>query len=546
MTTGPMWAYARSGSTLRSAATAVLVVIVLAGCSSVSVPPPSSVHPPAVATLRPTASSALTPAAALPIPSPSLTATPDPTPAPVLVPLVPVTDFWSTERSISLAELAAAIVGSGEDPRPVVVPAVDLAGLAAALGVAAGPNVRALPPARIRAAIAKAPNTLGILRAEDVAPDVRALAVDGVTLFGEARVQDLAKWPLLVREVAGADPSTFDPAMTWTLAAGGDVMLDREVYRLAVLQGRGAGYPWDGGTASITARVCCGAPGREIVRGGRTGNLGAVRALLRGTDVTLVNLEGPAPDNHAYHPDGYVFTMDPTLLAGLDRAGIDVVSLANNHIRNAGAAGISQTIRRLDDLGIAHAGAGNDAAAARRPGWLTAAGLRIAVLAYNAVDPAANATASSAGASSLRLAAMRADIRAVRRDGADIVIVVPHWGREYTDAVTAGQRRVAAALVAAGADLVLGSHSHWAGPLELIDGRLVLYSLGDLVFDLQHDARTQQGLIAELTFVGRRLAQVDLHPTLVLAASQPNLLDPAGGGNALLQAMRVSSARLTQ
>jgi poly-gamma-glutamate synthesis protein (capsule biosynthesis protein) len=280
------------------------------------------------------------------------------------------------------------------------------------------------------------------------------------------------------------------------------------------------------------------------VVGRRTGNAGAVRALLRGADVTLVNLEGPAPDNHSYHPGGYVFTMDPELLAGLHRAGIDVVSLANNHIRNAGATGVTQTIRHLDDLGIAHAGAGHNAVAARRPAWLTAAGQRIAVLAYNGVDPGRNATRTTAGAAPLRLATMRADIRAARRAGADFVIVVPHWGREYTDVVTAEQRRIAASLVAAGADLVLGSHSHWAGPLEMVDGRLVVYSLGDLVFDLQHDARTQQGLIAELTFVGRRLAQVDLHPTLILAASQPNLLDPDGGGDALLRAIRAGSARL--
>ncbi len=90
-------------------------------------------------------------------------------------------------------------------------------------------------------------------------------------LFGEKRVRDLAAWPLLVAEPAGAAASTFDPATTWTLAAGGDVMLDREVYRLAVLQGRGADYPWAGGTATITARVCCGAPGNLVVRGRRTG-----------------------------------------------------------------------------------------------------------------------------------------------------------------------------------------------------------------------------------------------------------------------------------
>jgi poly-gamma-glutamate synthesis protein (capsule biosynthesis protein) len=238
--------------------------------------------------------------------------------------------------------------------------------------------------------------------------------------------------------------------------------------------------------------------------------------------------------------------MDPALLAGLDRAGIDVVSLANNHIRNAGAAGVTQTIRHLDALGIGHAGAGRNVTGARRPAWLAVAGQRIAVLAYNGVAPRGNATRTTAGAAPLALAAVRADIGAARRAGADVVIVVPHWGREYTDAITAGQRRLGAALVGAGADVVLGSHSHWAGPLELVDGRLVVHSLGDLVFDLQHDARTQQGLIAELTFAGSRLAQVDLRPTLILDASQPNLLEPAGGGDALLRAIEEGSARLSR
>jgi poly-gamma-glutamate synthesis protein (capsule biosynthesis protein) len=501
-----------------------------------TIPAAASSLPAATVTASPIA----TPA---PAPSPALAATPAP-PPPVLVPLVPVTGFWSTERTITRRALAAAVAGRSAHPRQIFVSAVDLASLVAALGVAAGPNVRALPPAKVRAALAKTPNALGLLRAEDVTPDVRALAVDGVALFGEKRIRDLAAWSLLVAEPAAAALSTFEPASLWTLAAGGDVMLDREPYRLAVLQGRGTDYPWDGGTATITARLCCGAPGQAIVVGRRTGNQGAVRALLRGADVALVNLEGPAPDDHAYHPDGYVFTMDPKLLAGLDRAGIDVVSLANNHILNAGAVGVTQTIRRLDNLGIAHAGAGRNAAAARRPAWLEAAGLRIAFLAHNGVAPRRNATRTTAGAAPLEIAPIRDDIRAARRAGADVVVVVPHWGREYTDAVTAEQRRIGAGLVAAGADLVLGGHSHWAGPLELVDSRLVVYSLGDLVFDLQHDARSQQGLIAELTFVGRRLAQVDLHPTLILEASQPNLLDPDGGGDALLRAIRASSAQL--
>jgi poly-gamma-glutamate synthesis protein (capsule biosynthesis protein) len=514
-----------------------LLVLLLAGCSVASTAPG-----------RPALSRAL--AASEPSASPSTEATsptPDPTPAatPVLVPLVPVTGSWSTERSISRASLAAAIAGVGDRPRAVFVAAADLAPLADALGVTPGPNVRARSPEDVRAALAKAPGALGILRAEDVAPDVRALAVGGVGLFGGARVRDLAAWPLVVAEPPGATPSTFAPATRWTLAAGGDVMLDRSVYRLAILEKRGVDYPWDGGTARITGRFCCGYPGWKIVDGRRTGHADAVRTLLRSADVALVNLEAPAPDAPTHHPTGYVFTMDPRLLVGVERAGIDVVSLANNHIGNAGAAGVAQTIRNLDRRGIAHAGAGRNLAAARRPAWLSAAGLRIAVLAYDGAG-GLHATRSSAGAAPLALDGMRADIRSARRAGADVVIVVPHWGREYTDTVTTAQRRLARALVTAGADAVLGSHSHWAGPLELVRGRPVLYSLGDLVFDLQHDARTQQGIIAELTFVGRRLAQVELHPTLILDASQPNLLEPGGGGSALLGEIEAASRRLSR
>jgi poly-gamma-glutamate capsule biosynthesis protein CapA/YwtB (metallophosphatase superfamily) len=393
------------------------------------------------------------------------------------------------------------------------------------------------------ALLADDPGSIGLVRPEDVTPDVRALTLDGLALFGIDRVHTLGDWPLLVAAPA-AGPSSFEPASAWTLVAGGDVMLDRDVYRLAVLEGRGADFPWDGGTARITDRFCCGWPGEDIVKGKRTGNEGAVRDLLGGADVALVNLEGPAPDTFAYHPSGFVFTMDPALLDGLDRAGVDVVSLANNHIMNAGAKGVADTVLNLDRIDVLHAGAGRNLAVARRPAVLDVADLRVAVLAYDDIASKHHATRSRAGSAPLRLSVVRADIKAARTDGADVVVVVPHWGREYTDRITSRQDTLAHGLIDAGADLVLGAHSHWAGPLEIIDGRLVVYSMGDLVFDLRHDERTQQGILVELTFVGRRLAQVELHPTLIVEDAQPNVLEPAGGGTALLRAIEKASRRL--
>lgn len=463
-----------------------------------------------------------------------------------LVPLVPVTGLWSTGRSISRTTLTATLAGTGSAAtRPVYVAAGDLPWLAAFLAVTPGPNVTALSAAEVRSRVVANPGALGILRAEQVTFRVRALAVDGIALFGSGRTRSVSAWPLLVPEGPEAAASTFATSSTWSLIAGGDVNLERSVYREAVLHGRGADYPWNGGLAAVTSRYCCGWPGMTIMRATTTaGTRPAVRRLLTAADIALVNLEGPAPDSFTWHPDGLVFTMDPALLTGLRTAGIDVVSLANNHIRNAGGRGVTDTIRHLDALGIAHAGAGADVTRARRPVWRTVAGVRIAILAYNGVGTAANATSSRPGAAPLTARGMTADIRSARIAGAQVVVVVPHWGVEYTDGVTWLQRTMAQAAVDAGADLVLGDHSHWAGPVGVRSGRLVVYSMGDLLFDLNHDERTQEAFLVDCTFIGSRLAQVDLRPTVVVDRSQLNLLAPAGGGSRLLRQVQAASAPL--
>lgn len=467
----------------------------------------------------------------------------DPTAGPtalVDVALVPVVAVASPERSIATADIRALL--RGETDRHFSVSAQDLGALGSRLGLTPAAIVRAARPDAVRSVVAGDRTAIGILRASDVTPAVRALEVDGRALFGAARVRSLAAWPLVVQEVADiGTKNLFDPSEVWTLVAGGDVMLDRAAYRDSILRGKGVDFPWDGGTAVITSTRCCGDVGGRLPVGRRTGNAGAVAALLRAADVSLVNLEGPAPNDWIYHPTGLVFSFDPALLSGLKHAGVDAVTLANNHIANFGAHGILDTRRHLDALDIAHAGAGGNLASARRPAWLTAGTVRIAILGYDAIRPDLAATARRAGAVPLRLTLAIADIKAARAAGADVVIVMPHWGTEYTDAISATQRREAAALVDAGADAIIGSHSHWVGPVEMVSGHPVLFSLGDFIFELTYDRRTMEGVLADMTFVGRRLVQLDLHPTLILDGAQPNLLDPTGDGARLLADIRRAS-----
>jgi poly-gamma-glutamate synthesis protein (capsule biosynthesis protein) len=133
------------------------------------------------------------------------------------------------------------------------------------------------------------------------------------------------------------------------------------------------------------------------------------------------------------------------------------------------------------------------------------------------------------------------DVRRAERD-ADVVIVFPHWGTEYVRAPSGGQRALATAWVKAGADLVLGAHSHVAGAIDDVEGVPVLFSMGNLIFDQWWSTNTMEGIIVESTFHGAELKQVRLHPFVTHAQAQPNLLDPASGeGRRVLRAIRTAS-----
>ncbi len=457
------------------------------------------------------------------------------------VPFVPVRRFWTAQRDIGREELRAAVEGRSERIGRVVVASDDPSSLWAALEVEPAASTTVVETVReVAQALDRSRRTLGLVPAARIRPDLRALSVDGASLFGGERLDDLAAWPLLGTDAG--DGRAFDPHAVWTMIAGGDVMLDREPYRKAVIEERGADWLWDGGYAEIASRTCCTADGGPAITTRRVGPKGAVRELLSGADIAVVNHEAPAPNVHAYHPGGLVFTVDPDLLPGLTRAGVDVVSLANNHIRNAGSKGVTQTMRNASAAGLRTFGAGADEERARRPWCSDQGGTRVCLLGYNEVNTAVHAVREGrAGAAELISADVKRDIRRARRDGADVIVVWPHWGREYVTTTETAQRRWAREMVRAGADVVLGNHSHVVGPIQFIDGAPVFYSLGDLVFDLPRFEATEEGVLVELTFHGRRLSQIELHPTVVHQRAQLHLLERDGDGAVVVRRMREAS-----
>ncbi|MEO8469438.1 MAG: CapA family protein [Chloroflexota bacterium] len=480
-----------------------------------------------------------------PTPTPSPSPTPEPTLTSVVQALAPVTSFRAPWTETSTVEVAAVLAGTSKRYAAIEVVADQREQVATALGLADSvshlPRLLSAPDAAtLRTDMAAHRDRLGFLLADDVDPSVRALGWEGRTLFGADRVASLRAWPLLVTftypagQAPPAAPTAYDPSLAWTLVAGGDIMLDRGVAKTVKTAKKGVDFPFDGGSVAITSRYCCSSFGWDLPRFKRTGDAGAVRALVSHADLAIANFENPAPDAFTFHASGTVFSADPALIEGLANAGIDFVSLANNHIRDAGAKGILQTMANLDKWGIAHAGAGANLAAARKPALLKAGGVTVAVLGYDTIAGGYFATASRAGSAPMTAANVKADVAAARAAGAGVVIVFPHWGTEYDPTPFAGQRKLAQAAIDASADMVIGNHAHWAAGMEIYNGKPIWYALGNFVFDQSWSEPTMEGITLELTFQGTRLIQVHMRPHLILDKAQPNFMDPAGSGSVVM------------
>jgi poly-gamma-glutamate synthesis protein (capsule biosynthesis protein) len=499
--------------------------------------------PSAPATPAATPDASPAPATATPTP----TATPDPTPVLADVAIVPVTSFRTTRAATSRAEVAAVVAGTSGRYDSIELVQADADAILAELKInkaAAGSRIRlAEDAATLSKDLAQNRKRLGFLRAEQVGPGVRALAWGKLTLFGVDRVRDPAEWRLTARLPDDDGTDGFDPSATWTLFAGGDILLDRGVHQTIKIRGKGDDFPFDGGTAEITGHTCCSQFGHPVPTMRRTGQSGAMRDLMTKADLAIANFENPAPNRFTWHTSGVVFSSDRRHLDGLARAGLDYVSIANNHIGDAGRNGILQTIANLEKAGLETSGAGRNLAEAREPALLEANGVQVAILSYDAIARYYHAAKERAGSAPLSLKSVREDVTKAREAGADVVIVFPHWGVEYRATPFANQQKLARRIIDAGADMVIGNHAHWAGAVEVRKGKPIWYALGNFVFDQVWSEPTMEGITLELTFHGSKLVQAKMRPHIILDKAQPNFLDENGDGRVVMGQVYDASRR---
>ena len=167
--------------------------------------------------------------------------------------------------------------------------------------------------------------------------------------------------------------------------------------------------------------------------------------------------------------------------------------------------------------------------------------MSFAFLGYDEIAPPYHATESRPGTAPLTEAVLREDIAAARAR-ADVVVVLPQWGVEYTANPTIGQRRLAAAAADAGAALVIGNHPHWVQAAEVIGETFVAYALGNFVFDQDWSLETQQGVVLEATFHGARLAGVRFVPIRIIDMHQPIFAEPAEAAQIMERIWTASAA----
>lgn len=249
--------------------------------------------------------------------------------------------------------------------------------------------------------------------------------------------------------------------------------------------------------------------------------------LTSSADITFGNLETPIIAGKTVNTSEMKFRTDPKSLAGLRYAGFDVLSLANNHMMNFGSKGLEETVKNLDQSGILHAGAGIGTDNISRSANLDIKGVKFAFLAYTYnIDLKKTSKGEEYGVSSMDKERMKGEVKKAK-EKSDIVVVSMHAGTEYKTRSGTFQQDFAHSAIDAGADLVIGHHPHVVQEMEKYNGKYIIYSLGNFVFDQMWSNETRLGAVAEITFNGKEIKSARFHPVKIFDYSQPSFIDGA-------------------
>jgi poly-gamma-glutamate capsule biosynthesis protein CapA/YwtB (metallophosphatase superfamily) len=274
-----------------------------------------------------------------------------------------------------------------------------------------------------------------------------------------------------------------------------------------------------------------------------------VRGLIRRANLAVGTLNATLTD---YSPrtgcvSTFVLVGGASNAPAMARAGFDVMSVATNHIKNCalsncGDRAFFDTLENLRKAGISPVGAGANHDEAMRPVIVDLKGVRFGIVSLGQIEPMAFATEDQPGIAVLNDENLRQAIHDARRE-ADVVIVMPHWGPEYSPNPNPYQRHFAQVAVEAGADLVVGNHTHVVQAIQEINGVPVFYGLGNFIFDQTWSQETQQSVILIVHFEGAHYRDYELIPVNVDGTGRVRVADEMEAGE-ILQRIQDANQRL--
>ena len=245
-------------------------------------------------------------------------------------------------------------------------------------------------------------------------------------------------------------------------------------------------------------------------------------SVLREADIFMLNEEFPfGTTGEPMEEKEYTFRVDPSYSTVLSELGVDIVTLANNHMLDFGRGPLTETLNTLDQAGIAHVGAGENIDEAKALKTFEMDGRTIGFLGASRVIPehSWNASSGSSGLFTTYDAAALVEQIQKAEESCDFTVVYVHWGIEKNTQPEEYQKTLARQYIDAGADAVIGAHPHVLQGIEFYQGKPIFYSLGNFIFS----NGAYETMLVELT-VGGTETEIRLIPC-VSEANQMRLLE---------------------
>lgn len=244
---------------------------------------------------------------------------------------------------------------------------------------------------------------------------------------------------------------------------------------------------------------------------------GDILPQLHTTDLNLINLETALTNSDKIVPKVFNFKADPQKVAALQKARIDVVNLANNHVLDFDIEGLLETLKTLDQADILHVGAGKNRDESRKPVILKRKGVKIGIIGYSDNEPGWIARERKSGIHYIEVGDLKTVLEDILplKEQVDVVIVSIHWGPNMQEYPTSDFIEFAHALIDHGVSIIHGHSAHIFQGYEVYHGGLILYDTGDFIDDYYVDPllRNDRSFLFLVQVSKRGFEKLELLPT---------------------------------